>query len=206
MGIGNNSIVTIELAELNGYEVRGLLHYKTDLVGQTKWGYPIISDSETFLNQDIKKLNFALSMGRNSIRKDLFNRIQSKGGILPSLIHPSASVSKFSSLDQGVQIHANVTIQPEVTIQQNSIISYGVGITHNVKISKHCYIAAHAIIGAYTVIEENVMIGMGVNTVSDKVQSIGENSIVGAGSLVLSSIPSNTTVYGRPAKILSRES
>ncbi|WP_271424741.1 hypothetical protein [Aequorivita sinensis] len=200
VGIGNNSIVTIELAELNGYQIKGLLHYKKDLVGQKRWGYPIISETDAFLSQDINDMNFALSMGRNSVRKELFNKIQSRGGNTPILVHPNASVSKVCKLYAGVQIHANATIQPEVIIQQNTIISYGVGITHNVKIDSHCYIAAHSIIGAYTDIEENVTIGMGVTTVSEKVRNIGENAIIGAGSLVLNPVPSNTTVYGSPAR------
>lgn len=200
IGIGHNSAVTIELAELNGYKVMGLIHYSDQLTGKIQWGYPIVSDTENFLNQDIVNINFALSMGDNSIRKKIFEKIKNQGGVLPILIHPSASVSRFSEVSEGVQIHANVTIQPDVIVRENSIISYGVGLSHNVTIFKHCYIACHSLIGAYTVIEENVLIGMGTTTVSGKVEKIGHDTVVGAGSLIINSIVAKRTVYGRPAK------
>lgn len=200
VGIGHNSGVTVELAELNGYKIMGLLHYNTNLMGECKWGYPVVSDTETFFKQDITKLNFALSMGGNAIRKEVYKIIKNKGGSLPILIHPSASVSKFTDLSEGVQIHANVTVQPDVIVRENSIISYGVGLSHNVTIGEHCYIACHSLIGAYTIIEENVLVGMGTTTVSGKVEKIGYDTVVGAGSLVINSIPPKKIVYGRPAK------
>lgn len=200
IGIGHNSIVTIDLAELSGFKVIGLIHYNKELTGQFRWGYPIISDTESFLKKDIKKLNFALSMGENKIRKELYVKIKNKGGIIPQLIHPTSSVSKFSELEEGVQIHANATIQADVIIKENSIISYGSGLTHNVIVNAHCYIAGHSIIGAYTKIEELVFIGMGTTTVSGKVPFIGNNSLIGAGSLVTREVKPHSIIYGRPAK------
>ncbi|UJF29148.1 hypothetical protein L0B70_09885 [Kaistella sp. 97-N-M2] len=200
IGIGHNSAVTIELAELNGYRIMGLIHYNNELTGKTQWGYPIVSDTESFLKQDIASVNFALSMGDNTIRKEVFDTIKKQGGMLPLLIHPTASVSRFSVLNEGVQIHANVTVQPDVVVKENSIISFGVGLTHNVTIAEHCYIAGHSLIGAYTVVEENVLVGMGTTTVSGKVEKIGHDTVVGAGSLVMSTIAPKKVVYGRPAK------
>lgn len=200
VGIGHNSAVTIELAELNGYRIVGLIHYNKELTGQTQWGYPIVSDTENFLNQDITSMNFALSMGSNAIRKQVFETIKQRGGNLPLLIHPAASVSRFSLLSEGVQIHANVTVQPDVVVKENSIISFGVGLSHNVTIAEHCYIACHSLIGAYTLVEQNVLVGMGSTTVSGKVDKIGRDTVVGAGSLVINSIGPKKVVYGRPAK------
>lgn len=200
IGIGHNSAVTIELAELNGYNIVGLLHYNDDLTGTTKWGYPIIASTKKFLEDDVELKCFALSMGDNKTRQEIFYLLKNKNAKIPPLVHPSASVSRFVEISEGVQIHANVTVQPDVTIHENSIISYGVGVSHNVTISSNCYIACHSLIGAYTIIEDNVLIGMGTTTISGKVPSIGSDTIVGAGSLVCNSIPKSSKVYGRPAK------
>lgn len=200
VGIGHNTGVTIELAESAGFIVKGLIHYNHELIGQERWGYPIVAQTDDFIQQEIHSLNFALSMGDNTIREDVFQKILSKGGFFPVLIHPSAVVSRFATLENGVQIHANAVIQADVIIKQNSIISYGAGITHNVAIGENCYIAGHSIIGAYTQIENNVFIGMGTTTISGKVKNIGKNVIVGAGSLVTKSIERDCKIYGRPAK------
>lgn len=200
VGIGHNSAVTIELAELNGYRIIGLIHYNNELTGKAQWGYPIVSDTESFFKQDIGSINFALSMGNNTVRKAVFDTIKKEGGMLPLLIHPTASVSRFSVLSEGVQIHANVTVQPDVIVKENSIISFGVGLSHNVTVGEHCYIACHSLIGAYTVVEQNVLVGMGTTTVSGKVEKIGHDTVVGAGSLVINTIAPKKVVYGRPAK------
>lgn len=200
IGIGHNTGVTIELAESAGFIVKGLIHYNHELTGQERWGYPIVAQTQDFIKNNISSLNFALSMGDNGIRKTVFKKILNKGGKFPVLIHPSAVISRFSTFESGVQIHANTTIQCDVLIKQNSIISYGVGITHNVEVGEHCYIAGHSIIGAYTKINRNVFIGMGTNTVSGKVQYIGENAYIGAGSLVINNVERETKIYGRPAK------
>lgn len=200
VGIGHNSAVTIELAELAGYKIAGLIHYNDDLTGTNKWGYPVLASTEKFLTTDIKNKYFALSMGNNLIRRNLYQDLKNKGATVPSLIHPAASVSRFATIAEGVQIHANSTVHPDVTIGNNSIISYGVGLSHNVTVQEHCYIACHSLIGAYTTVEDNVLVGMGTTTVSSKVPVIGHNSIIGAGSLVIKSVPQNSTVYGRPAR------
>ena len=200
VGIGHNTGVTIELAESAGFIVKGLIHYNHELIGKERWGYPIVAQTDDFIQQEIHSLNFALSMGDNTIREDVFQKILRKGGIFPVLIHPSAVVSRFSKLETGVQIHANAVIQADVVIRQNSIISYGVGITHNVSIGENCYIAGQSIIGAYTNVYDKVFVGMGTTTVSGKVQYIGENAYIGAGSLVMSNVERETKIYGRPAK------
>lgn len=79
-------------------------------------------------------------------------------------------------------------------IEDNVTISYGVYMTsHGYSLEKH-----HKIIfrrGSY--------IGMRCTIVPrDEVTEIGENAIIGAGSLVLHSVPSNTTYAGNPARFI----
>ena len=59
-------------------------------------------------------------------------------------------------------------------------------------------------IGALANIKNNVFIGQSSTVVSGKVESIGEYSLVGAGSLVTKSIPSNVVAVGSPAKELKQ--
>ena len=49
-------------------------------------------------------------------------------------------------------------------------------------------------------IEKNVWIGM--NSVILKGVTIGDNSIIGAGSVVVKDVPKNTIAAGNPAKVI----
>lgn len=200
VGVGRNTGVTIELAELCGFTVKGLLHYDHELTNTEKWGYPVLGQTHDFIAEGVAKMNFALSVGDNSFRTETYQKIIAQGGQFPTLIHPTAAVSRFAVLKQGVQVHANSTVQADVTVGSNTIISFGVGITHSVTIDENCYVAGHTIIGAYTNIGKNVFIGMGSTIISGKVPLIGDHANIGAGSLVTKGVKENSNIFGRPAK------
>src|SRR5690606_10588321 len=128
LGLGHNTPVIIEIAEMNGYEIAGLIHYNKDLMGQVKWGYNVVMDYDELFSLNIEHWNFALSMGDNKIRREIALKLKDKKANLPTLIHSTASVSRFSELGEGVIIQANATVQPDVKIGDNTVISFGSGI------------------------------------------------------------------------------
>jgi dTDP-4-amino-4,6-dideoxygalactose transaminase/acetyltransferase-like isoleucine patch superfamily enzyme len=115
-----------------------------------------------------------------------------------------------------VEIQKNATVGARCKISSHTFICEGVAIEDNVFIGhgvmfiNDCYPRATAPDGSLqteadwkverTVIRKGASIGSGA-TILSKV-SIGENSIVGAGSVVTRDIPANAIVAGNPAKIL----
>ena len=141
-----------------------------------------------------------------------------------------AKYSIFTRLWKPIRKYMNVVIIPNVPFSNLRIILYrmiGFNIGKNVFIGMKCYMDDVAI--KNTIIEDNVTIsygtyfachgkgqghtkitikknayiGMRCNIISGKDGVIiGENAIVGAGSLVSRDIPSNTTAMGVPIKVL----
>lgn len=201
LGIGNNTPVIMELAELNGYNLKGLYNYTLDGIESTFLGIPVLGTYDDLFENPLDNLRFCLSMGDNKIRKNLFKKLLGSGAIIPSLFHPTASISKYAKISsKGVIVQANATIQATVEVDSNTVVSYNVGITHSTKVGKHCYIAGQTVIGAYTKINEGAFIGMGAVTISSKVPYIGEWSKIGAGSVVTRPVEKETVVFGNPAK------
>ncbi len=106
-----------------------------------------------------------------------------------------------------------------IKIGHHVLISPGVRISaaNSIKISDSCMLASHSYItdsdwhGIYdrsmtsdepscVVLEENVWIGD--SAIVCKGVTIGRNSIIGAGSVVTSDIPSNVIAAGNPAKVM----
>jgi acetyltransferase-like isoleucine patch superfamily enzyme len=91
-----------------------------------------------------------------------------------------------------------------VVIEDNVFIGHGVTFTNDT------YPRAVALNGALqteadwkverTVIMKGASIGSGVTILSNT--SVGENAIVGAGSVVTKDVPPNAIVAGNPAKII----
>jgi len=78
-------------------------------------------------------------------------------------------------------------------IEDNVVISYG------------CYFACHGKGQGHTsiVIQKGVYLGMRCNLISGtKGLTIGENAIIGAGSLINKSIPNNAKAVGVPIKVI----
>lgn len=125
----------------------------------------------------------------------------------------------------------NVVIREEnklgnnVSIWSNSVIDYGCVIGNNVKIHANVYIAQ------FTVIEDDVFIApcvsiandlcpvctkcmkgpvikrgarIGINSTLLPHITIGEFSLIGAGSLVTKDIPAYSLAYGSPAKVIKK--
>ena len=205
LGVGHNTPVFIDLAEHCGWEVSGLFHYNGERTGEVVNGFSILgSFDELFRKSDLSGSHFLLTMGDNRIRGEIAQKIRTLGGSTPALIHPTAVVSRFAHIAEGVTISAFSYLQANSKIGKDTIILSGVNISHDNRIGKSCFIAGGATIGAYTHVGDFVFVGQGAMTVSDKVKQIGDCAFIGAGSLVTKSVPPQTSVAGRPAKPLSQ--
>ena len=205
LGVGHNTIVYIDLVETCGYKVIGLYHYNDERTGDLIHGHKIIdSNNNLFQKKSLAGMRFAISVGNNKIRNEIANIIRDKGGDIPTLIHPSSVVSKYAKLEKGVVIHANSVIQADAIIGQDSVVSYNVSVSHTSRIGKACYLAFNSTIGAYIEIQDNVLIGQSAAIVSGKLDYIGHDSIIGAGSVVISDIEPYSVIAGNPGKLIKK--
>jgi sugar O-acyltransferase (sialic acid O-acetyltransferase NeuD family) len=200
LGVGPYSIVIAELAQLCGYSVAGFYHFDDSRTGEIYYGIPIISSTEELLQNDLEGINFAMSMGDNSIRSEVSKKIRERGGKVPSLIHPTVEISPSALIEKGVILKRNVSVQAGTVIKKDTVVCDNTVVCHHVKIEEACFIAGMTVVGAYTHIKDRVFIGQGVVIASGKVSVIGKNSVIGAGAVVVNNVGSCSVVYGNPAK------
>ena len=104
-------------------------------------------------------------------------------------IHPGATIGKGLFIDHGygVVIGETAIIGDNVTLYQGVTLG-GTGKEHGKR---------HPTVG------NNVMISAGAKILGSFM--IGENSKIGAGSVVLSEVPPNSTVVGVPGRVVKRD-
>lgn len=203
LGVGGSTPVFMDLALSCGYKVAGLYHYNDDRTGESVHGYPIIGSFDDLFKSDIRRKLFLLSQGNMKIRKEITDKIESLGGIVPTLIHPSAEISNFAKIsDKGVVIGAKCVVQADVEIMSNSVIRDMALVCHQTLIGNYVFVGPMALVGAHIHVDDFAFIGQDVLLVSGKVGNVGANSLVGAGAVATKEIPSDVVVVGSPARVI----
>ena len=112
--------------------------------------------------------------------------------------NPNAAIEiGDNSRINGVSIHAT----KKISIGKNCLIAANVTILdsdgHGTGIDERAFVNP---VSLPVIIEDNVWIG--INSIILKGVKIGENSVVGAGSVVSNNVPPNSIVAGNPAKVV----
>ena len=139
-----------------------------------------------------------------------------------SVIYQKVTIGQRLETGHHVIIREENQIGDSVSIWSNTIIDYGCRIGNRAKIHSNGYVAQ------YTVIENDVFIAPGTIFANDKYPvskdlqgptvkkgarigvnvtilpgvTIGEDALVGAGSVVTKDVPARTVVVGNPARVI----
>ncbi len=203
LGVGHSTPLFIEIAEAAGWHVAGLYHYNDERTGEEDHGFKILGSFDDLYHQDIRGKHFLPTMGDMRIRRDVINTLSRMGGGIPTIVHPSAHVSRFATIaEQGVVIGDRVELQSDVIIENNVIIRSDVTVCHNTTIKQDVFVGPKALVGAYITIEDLAYIGQGSILISGKAEHIGRNTLVGAGAMVTKPLPENVVAVGSPARII----
>ncbi|WP_051295098.1 acetyltransferase [Maridesulfovibrio bastinii] len=135
--------------------------------------------------------SFIVAIGNNAIRKNIFLKFSQQMKAL-NPVHPSAIISKHSSIKQGSVVFAGAIINRKACIEENVIINTGAIIEHECIIGSHTHVAPGSTLCGSVTIGENCLIG--ANSTILPCLTVGAGSIIGAGSVVTKNVPPNTVV------------
>ncbi|MGD6778418.1 NeuD/PglB/VioB family sugar acetyltransferase [Sutcliffiella horikoshii] len=199
IGAGTYGEAMCELAEVLGYKVNGFYDEDEKKQGKPIMGTYVIGKFSDLAYDEINNKQFIVAIGNNELRHKIMNKIVENRGNTPTLIHPTAVVTPSAEIGKGVYIQANAYIWTKVKIDDYCIISPGVVIAHHSTIGKACLVSTLSGVGASINVGDKVFIGMNATLVTG-ISDIGENSIIGAGAVVLKNTDRDSVYAGIPAK------
>lgn len=146
--------------------------------------------------------SYLTCFGAGKSRKEVRMEMEARGARFTSLVFPDVmfasdlSISRNSIFLGVCSISSDVVIGNDVLIQGFSVVGHDVEIFDGCTISSHAFIGGNAKLGPFCTIHPHAVVLPHVE--------IGEGAVVGAGSVVIRDVEPYTTVFGTPAKMISR--
>jgi sugar O-acyltransferase (sialic acid O-acetyltransferase NeuD family) len=158
----------------------------------TNFGAIEISKAIAIQNQ--ADFSFVIGIGKRSIRNRLIAQLLEVISVerFPSIIHPTAYVSKSAQVGFGSQILGQSYIGPNTVIGNFALLNTRVVIEHDSEIGPQSVISPGVIVAGSTAIGENCFIGMGANISNDI--SIGSGSTISANVFVSRDLESTSFI------------
>jgi sugar O-acyltransferase (sialic acid O-acetyltransferase NeuD family) len=119
-----------------------------------------------------------------------------------NLIHPSAILTRWISMGEGVIITAGCILTNQIKIGNHVHINLDCTVGHDVSIQDYVTLAPGVHVSGKITLGTGCYVGTGTNFV-EKI-NVGEWSIIGAGSTVTANVPANTTVVGVPGRVIKQ--
>lgn len=204
IGGGSQLSYSIDIIEKqNTHRIIGVLD-SYQAIGNKLFGYEVIGRQENIIDL-ILKYNFEgciITIGDNWSRERIFLQVSNLAPQLewPNAIHPSVIIGNHVVLGKGILAMAGVIINTGAYLGDFTNYYTNCNVEHDCYVDNFASISAGVVLGGKVKIGKYSAITLNA-TIIDRLV-IGENSVVGAASLVTRDIPDNVLAYGNPAKII----
>ena len=172
-------------------------------IGEMINGLPILGKTEE-LNAWSTDICVAVSIGKPNIKKNIIEKISNPKVRFPTLIHPNVIIGDpdYVKIGEGCIICAGNMITTNIEIGDFVILNLGCTVGHDTVVRDYAAFMPSCNISGEVLIEEGVYCGTGVKIINQT--SIGKYATIGAGAVVIKSIPGHCTAVGVPAQVVKR--
>lgn len=144
---------------------------------------------------------FIALLGNMRLRSQLIDLYESLGYMPVSIIHQTATVSQWATINEGVFIGPRAVVNAGAHIEKHVTVNTGGIVEHDAHIGAFSHLAPGSIALGGASVGEQSFIGAG--SVILQQCCVGDNCIIGANSMVNQAIPNGATAFGLPARLRS---
>ena len=197
LGASGHGKVLADIAELTGWEK---IDFFDDAWPERKnnGAWQVIGDTQKLLDSLKAYDGVIVAIGNNKIRQRKLQQLESAGAEIITLIHPSATVSRYTKIGLGSVVVAGAVINPDCNIGSGVIINTCSSVGHDCTLGDAVHICPGARLAGGSEVNDRAWIGVG-SSVRQLIR-IGSDAIVGAGAAVVQDVLPNITVVGVPAR------
>jgi sugar O-acyltransferase (sialic acid O-acetyltransferase NeuD family) len=159
---------------------------------------PVLGSTHSLPGLRDKYHAVVVAIGAASDRLRLLEHCRSLGFDLPVVVHPAASVSRFSSLREGCVVCAQAVVNAGAVLEKGCIVNTASSVDHDCRLGIGVHVCPGARLAADVHVGDISWIGIGSCVKQGVI--IGSNAIVAAGAVVIADVASGVTVMGNPAR------
>lgn len=205
-GTSGHAKVCIDILELQGYRILGLISEKLEDVGHKIAGVLVLgqdTDPKIVGLLDSRHVNYFVAIGDNEIRKRVVGDVIKKFRKKPiNAIHPDSVISRHAKLGYGNFINCGVKINAGVRIGNGVLLNTSATIDHDVILKDYSQISPGVNLAGWAVVGPVSFIGTGAIVIPKVI--INSGAIIGAGAVVIKDIPDRVVAVGCPAKVIKK--
>jgi sugar O-acyltransferase (sialic acid O-acetyltransferase NeuD family) len=202
-GASDHARVIIDIVELEGkYRIAGLFDsFKQP--GTMVMGYEVLGNEDAFerLAKSGVTMRCIIGIGDNNTRRriayDLKRRVP--GLTFVTAVHPSSTINRTAVLAPGSIVMARCYVGINTFVGEGAVIATNSIFEHDGIMGDYSTLGAGSTTGGHTKLGEAAAVCLGVTIIHGI--SVGANTVIGAGAIVIDDIPDHVVAYGAPARI-----
>ncbi len=192
IGAGSHGKVIADIAVKIGYKD---IAFIDDNIKGHCIGFPILGACEILEMLNDGDTDFIIAVGENQIRKNIAQKYNINW---VSIIHPSAQIGSYVSIDKGTAVMAGAVVNVSAKVGKHCIINTSAIVEHDCILEDFVHISPNAALGGTVYIGERSHIGIGAS-VKNNIKICG-NCVVGVGAAIVKNIDEVGVYVGVPGK------
>lgn len=158
IGAGGHGKVVAEAAELSGdWNIISFLDDRKNLTSVL--GFKVVGTLNQYRDFSTVYSNAIVALGDNEKRLEWIEKLIQAGFEVPVIVHPHASVSKYSSIQLGTVILSRAVVNTDTTVGKGCIVNINACVDHDCEIEDGVHIGSSATVRSMCHIERLAVIG-----------------------------------------------
>lgn len=178
------------------WNIKGFIDADESRWGTKEGDYPIVGGDEYLKN--LGEVYAVCAIAATNLRKRVTEKMKDSGVKFATLIDPSVIISKKVEIGEGTIICAGSIITVDIKIGKHVIVNLDCTIGHDDVIDDFVTIYPSANISGNVYVGECCELGTGMKVIQGK--RIADNTIIGAGAVVIRDIEECGTYVGSPVR------
>lgn len=205
LGTAGNSLEILDavldaqdIGKRPSFTVAGFLDDNQELWGQDIYGYPVIGPLSRI--HDLDDVMFVNGIGSTSTfrrKPEIIGGLGLPDEKFATIVHPSATVSRFAKIGAGTVILQNAVIGTGVQVGRHVHVLPLTVLSHDTQVDDFATIAGGVSVSGRVHLGRACYIGSAAAIRNDV--NIGSGALVGMGAVVLKDVAANAVVAGVPA-------